>query len=44
MIVKNIEQRIKVNKMISIATICFAIIIVIAGFVFSYKLVQDSRK
>lgn len=44
MIVKNIEQRIKVNKMISIATICFAIMIVIAGFVFSYKLVQDSRK
>jgi hypothetical protein len=34
MIVKNIEQRIKVNKMISIATICFAIMIVIAGFVF----------
>lgn len=44
MIVKNIEQRIKVNKMISIATICFAIMIVIAGFVFCYKLVQDSRK
>ncbi|CAA7196995.1 conjugative transposon protein TraK [Chryseobacterium potabilaquae] len=44
MLVKNIEQKIKVNKAISIASILFAIFIVIVGFYFAYKLVQDSRK
>lgn len=44
MLVKNIEQKIKINKAVSIASILFAVLIVIAGFVFAYKLVQDSRK
>lgn len=44
MIVKNIEQRIKVNKIVSIASICFAVIIAFGSFGFAYKLVQDSRK
>jgi conjugative transposon TraK protein len=44
MLVKNIEKRIKVNKIVSIAAILFAVVIVIAGFVFSYKMIQDSRK
>ncbi|HFK5512602.1 TPA: conjugative transposon protein TraK [Elizabethkingia anophelis] len=44
MLVKNIEQKIKINKAVSIATILFAVFIVIAGFFFSFKLVQDSRK
>ena len=44
MLVKNIEQKIKINKVVSIASILFAVLIVIAGFVFAYKLVQDSRK
>ena len=44
MLVKNIEQKIKINKVMSIASILFAVLIVIAGFVFAYKLVQDSRK
>lgn len=44
MMVKNIEQRIKINKIISLASIIFAVLIVIAGFVLSYKMVQDSRK
>ena len=44
MLVKNIEQMIKINKVVSIASILFAVLIVIVGFVFAYKLVQDSRK
>ncbi|WP_027376097.1 conjugative transposon protein TraK [Kaistella palustris] len=44
MLVKNIEQKIKINKTVSIASIVFALLIVIVGFVFAYKLVQDSRK
>ncbi len=41
---KNIEQRIKINKIVSISTIFFACLIVIAGFLFSYKLIGDSKK
>lgn len=44
MIVKNIEQKIKINKTISLATIFFAVVIVIAGFLFAYSLILDSRK
>ncbi|MEW7223580.1 conjugative transposon protein TraK, partial [Elizabethkingia anophelis] len=44
MLVKNIEQKIKVNKAVSIATVLFAVFIVIVGFYFSYKMVQDSRR
>lgn len=44
MLVKNIEQKIKINKAVSIASILFAVFIVIAGFVMAYKMVQDSRK
>lgn len=44
MLVKNIEQKIKINKAVSIASILFAIVIVIAGFVTAYQLVRDSRK
>ncbi|QBO59532.1 conjugative transposon protein TraK [Chryseobacterium salivictor] len=44
MLVKNIEQKIKINKAVSIVAILFAVIIVIAGFVMAYKMVEDSRK
>lgn len=44
MIVKNIEKHIKINKTMAIATVIFAIVIVIVGFSYSYKIVQDSRK
>ena len=44
MIVKNIEKRIKINKTMAIATVIFAIVIVIVGFSYTYKIVQDSRK
>lgn len=44
MLVKNIEQKIRINKAVSVAAIVFAVIVVIAGFVTSYQLVRDSRK
>ena len=44
MIVKNIEKRIKINKNISIATVILAMVIVIVGFIYSYKIVRDARK
>lgn len=44
MLVKSIEQKIKINKAISMAAILFAVVIVIAGFVVAYKLVENSRK
>lgn len=44
MIVKDIQKKIKINKAVSISAIFFAVIIVIAGFFYSYKLVEDSRK
>lgn len=44
MLVKNIEQKIKINKAVSIASILFAVVIVIVGFVFTYQLIKDSRK
>lgn len=44
MIVKDIEKKIKINKVVSISAIFFAAVIVIAGFFYSYKLVEDSRK
>lgn len=44
MLVKNIEQKIRINKAVSIASILFAVFVVIAGFVMAYKMVQDSRK
>lgn len=44
MLVQNIEKRIKINQKVSIATVIFAVIVVIAGFIYSYQIVQDSRR
>lgn len=44
MLIKNIEQRIIINKIVSLGTVAFAVIIVLAGFFFAYKMIQDSRK
>ena len=44
MIVKNIEKRIKINKSVSIATVILAMVILIVGFIYSYKIVRDARK
>ncbi|SDD99941.1 conjugative transposon protein TraK [Riemerella columbipharyngis] len=44
MLVKSIEKKIKINKAIAIATIIAALIMVISAFVFSYRLIENSRK
>lgn len=44
MLIKNIEQRIKINKIVSLSAIGFAVFIVIGGFFFSYRTIQDSRR
>jgi conjugative transposon TraK protein len=44
MIVKDIEKKIKINKAVSISVIFSAVVLVIVGFLFAYKLVEDSRK
>lgn len=44
MLIKNIEQRIRINKIVSLSAIGFAVFIVIAGFFFSYRIIQDSRR
>lgn len=43
-VVKNLESKIKINKTISLASIIFAFAVVIVGFVFAYKQIQDARK
>lgn len=43
-IVKNIEDKIKINKAVSLGAIALSVLIVISGFVFSYKLIQDARR
>jgi conjugative transposon TraK protein len=43
-VVKNIEKKIKINKVTSIGCIILSVIVVIAGFVFSYKQIKDARK
>ncbi|MDM1556157.1 conjugative transposon protein TraK [Chryseobacterium indologenes] len=44
MLIKNIEQRIRINKIVSLSAIGFAVFIIIAGFFFSYRIIQDSRR
>ena len=44
MLVKKIEQKIQINKVVSIASILFAVFVVIAGFFLAYKMVSESRK
>ncbi|MBT2621303.1 conjugative transposon protein TraK [Chryseobacterium sp. ISL-6] len=43
-LVKNIEQKIKINRVTSIGCLVLSVIVVIAGLVFSYKQIQDARK
>ena len=44
MLIKNIEHKMKMNKVVSLGAIAFAVAIVLAGFFFAYKMIQDSRK
>lgn len=43
-LVKNIEQRIKVNRAVSLGALILSGIIVMGGLFFSYSLIRDSRK
>ncbi|RYE04616.1 MAG: conjugative transposon protein TraK [Rickettsiaceae bacterium] len=42
--VKNLEGRMNANRQVALGAIALSIVIVICGFVFSYKLILDSRK
>lgn len=43
-LVTSIEKRIKINQVVSISAMVFAVIISLSSFFYSYKLVSDSRK
>ncbi|MBB4807257.1 conjugative transposon TraK protein [Chryseobacterium defluvii] len=43
-LVKNIEQKIKINQLTSIGCLVLSVIVVMAGFVFSYLQIRDARK
>ena len=43
MLIKNIEQRIKINKIVSLASIAFAVLLLSVVF-FAYRIIEDSRK
>lgn len=44
MLVKDIQKRIRINRAVSIAIILFSVVVVIVGFSYSYKIVQNSQK
>ncbi len=44
MLIKNIEQKIKINKTVSLASLAVALLMVLAGFGFAYQLIKESRK
>ena len=43
-LVKNIEQKIKINRVTAIGCLVLSVIMVMAGFVFSYLQIRDARK
>ena len=43
-IVTDLEKKMKLTKTMAIASLILSVIIVIAGFIFSYLLILDSRK
>ncbi len=43
-LVKNIEQRIKVNKIVSISAMVFGLLVIIINFFYSFLLIVDSRR
>jgi conjugative transposon TraK protein len=43
-VVNNIEHKIKINKAVSIGSLVLSAVVVLCGFLFSYSLIQDSRK
>lgn len=44
MLIKNIEEKININKKVSLATLAVAFLIVVCTFIFAFLLIQESRK
>ncbi len=44
MLIKNIERRIKINRSTSLAAMVLSLLIVVGAFLYSYKVIRDSRK
>ncbi len=44
MLIKNIEEKININKKVSLATLAVAFLIVVCTFIFSFLLIRESRK
>ncbi|ROI13139.1 conjugative transposon protein TraK [Epilithonimonas hominis] len=44
MLIKSIEEKIKINKAVSITALTVSLFMVLAGFGFAYQLIKESRK
>lgn len=44
MLVKSIERKIKINRLVSIFAIISSVVLVIGGWIYSYKSIEDARK
>lgn len=44
MLIKNIEEKININKKVSLATLAVAFLIVVCTFIFAFMLIRESRK
>lgn len=44
MLIKNIEEKININKKVSLATLAVAFLIVVCTFIFAFLLIRESRK
>jgi len=44
MLIKSIEEKIRINKAVSITALTVSLFVVLAGFGFAYQLIKESRK
>lgn len=44
MLIKNIEEKININKKVSLATLAVAFLLVVCTFIFAFLLIRESRK
>lgn len=44
MLIKSIEEKIRINKVVSITALTVSLFMVLAGFGFAYQLIKESRK
>ena len=44
MLIKSIEEKIRINKAVSITALTVSLFMVLAGFGFAYQLIKESRK